>query len=388
MISDVPLGAFLSGGIDSSLIVALMQSQNNTPVRTFSIGVRESGYNEAPQAKAVARHLQTDHTELYVDPEDLIDAVPEMARIYDEPFADSSQIPTYILSRLTRQYVKVVLSGDGGDELFAGYNRHHWGRRLWRLLAHSPMPFRQSIADGIERFAPHKWDRIFHLAYRFLPGRFHLRLPGNKLHKTAAVMKSQDRHAFYRTLTSINQSPQLLMARDVPLPQPVSTEHNEVFSDLTHFCQYLDMRHYLVDDIMTKVDRASMAVGLEARSPFLDHLVAEYARKIPLSMKLGHHGGKVILQHILERYLPRPLFMRPKSGFGIPISEWMRNRLRDWSESLLSPHALQRSGLLDPSAIRDMWREHLCGQNDWAYQLWPVLMFQLWYGEWFSSSTC
>lgn len=383
MVSDVPLGAFLSGGIDSSLIVALMQATSPTPVKTFSIGVRERKYNEAPQAKAVAAILRTDHTELYVQPEDFIGIIPAIATIYDEPFADSSQIPTSLLCRMARQHVTVALSGDGGDEMFGGYNRHFWGRYLWSLCRSWPLRLRRALARAIESRSDNFWETGYDRITPWLPEALQQRLPASKIMKIAGLLSSQDQLELYHRLTSIDSGGFCQAIKPSPGIHSGGAGEIAEFNDITLFMQYNDMRFYLSDDIMTKVDRASMASSLEVRSPFLDHELAALAWRLPLSMKIRSFQGKIILRHLLSTFIPPTLFERPKSGFGIPLAEWLQGRLRDWAESLLAVKNLQWSDLLNVRDIRTMWRQHLRGERDWAYPLWNVLVFQLWYQEWY-----
>ena len=381
MYSDVPLGAFLSGGIDSSTVVSLMQVQSSIPVRTFSIGFRESDYNEACDAAQVARHLRTDHTEFYVTPEEAMEVVLRLPQIYDEPFADSSQIPTFLVSRLARQHVTVSLSGDGGDEMFGGYNRHIWGGGLWRKLRPFPRSARRLGAAGIMAVSPERWDRLFSTFHRVLPRAWRQRVPGYKLHKLASVMGSPDVHGMYYRLASHWFEPEAIVpgARE-PLTLITS-------SDLAYLptaaeqMMYLDAVTYLPDDILVKLDRATMAVSLEGRAPFLDHRVAEFAWRLPLTLRIREGVGKWILRQVLNRYVPRELVERPKFGFGIPLGSWLRGPLRDWAEALLDEGRLRREGFFDPQPIRRIWQQHLSGRRSWEFHLWDVLMFQAWLEE-------
>jgi asparagine synthase (glutamine-hydrolysing) len=379
MISDVPLGAFLSGGIDSSTVVALMQTQSNRPIRTFSIGFHEPTYNEADHARRVAEHLGTAHTEHYVEPRDALDVIPRLADWYDEPFADSSQIPTYLVSAMTRRHVTVALSGDGGDEVFAGYNRYVWADAMWRRLRVLPRSVRR-IAGALGRAVPTStWDCVFGLA----PAAWRLPQPGDKVHKFADVLGFESPDAIFRRLVSQWPDPKLLsqtghepfgplwdetLARDIP--------------NFTSRMQYIDTVTYLPDDILTKVDRATMAVSLEGRVPLLDHRVVERLWSLPPHVKVRHGRGKWLLRQILARYVPDRLVERPKMGFGVPIDRWLRGPLRDWAAALLSPEALAASGHLNPQPIVTAWREHLSGARNWQYPLWTVLMFQAWRERW------
>ncbi len=379
MISDVPLGAFLSGGIDSSMVVALMQSQSHRKVRTFSIGFREEGYNEAEYAKEVANHLGTDHTELYVTADDALKVIPELPHLYDEPFSDSSQVPTYLLSKLTREHVTVSLSGDGGDELFGGYNRYFWGRKIWRSIGRLPIRFRKGMAANLQRVPPTTWDACLQPIIRRLPNRFKLDMPGDRMHKLADVMAADGPEDMYHLLLSHWSHPERMVINGrEPLTGITQKEAHPAVRDFTHKMMYLDLVNYLPDDILTKVDRASMGVGLEARVPIIDHRVVEFAWRLPLSMKIRDGRGKWILRKVLDSYVPRRLIERPKTGFGIPIDSWLRTDLRDWAEDLLGEKRLRAEGFLHPEPIRRKWREHLSGHRNWQYHLWDVLMFQSW----------
>ena len=378
MEADVPLGALLSGGIDSSTVVALMQAQSKRPVKTFSIGFHEAAYNEAEQAKAVARHLGTEHTELYVTAEEARAVIPRLPEIYDEPFADSSQIPTFLVSQMTRRHVSVALSGDAGDELFGGYNRHFWGQSLWSKFGWMPKPMRAALAYGLTGVAPQSWDRILSLLGPALPSRLRAQLPGDKLHKLAAVLASASAEEMYRGLVSHWEPGSVVLGASEP---PTLLTDRAQWAQLPDFAQsmmFLDLASYLPDDILAKVDRASMAVSLEARVPFLDHRVAEFAWHLPLVMKIRNGQGKWILRQVLYNYVPRALMERPKMGFAVPLDAWLRGPLRDWAESLLDESRLRQEGYFDPVPIRRKWAEHLCGQRNWQSHLWDVLMFQAW----------
>ncbi len=378
MVADVPLGAFLSGGIDSSLVVALMQAQSASRVRSFSIGFDEAGYDEAPHAKAVAAHLGTEHTELYVQSAHALEIIPRLAGWYDEPFADSSQIPTFLVSEMTRRHVTVALSGDGGDELFAGYNRYFLGAALWRKLGWIPGPLRRGAAGLIGAVPTGCWDRLAAL----LPRRFAPPQAGDKARKFADILALADSGAVYRRLVSQWRDPGLLLPGVTEPKGPLWDEAIvREFPDLVPRMQFLDLVTYLPDDILTKVDRASMAVSLEARVPILDHRVVEFAARLPLSARIRDGQGKWLLRRVLDRYVPRRLIERPKMGFGIPLDSWLRGPLRDWSESLLDPAGLAEAGL-DPAPIRQCWQEHLGGARNWQYQIWTILMLQAWRKQW------
>jgi asparagine synthase (glutamine-hydrolysing) len=379
MIADVPLGAFLSGGIDSSTVVALMQAQSTRPVKTFSIGFHEGGYDEAHCAKQVAAHLGTDHTEFYVEPRHALDVIPHLADWFDEPFADPSQIPTYLVSELTRKHVTVALSGDGGDELFAGYNRYVWAERLARAVNLVPRPLRGASATALRALAPQTWNRLF----AFVPASWRPALPGDKLHKITTLLDNPQPDAIYRRLVSQWERPDEIAAAGQeprgPLWDPSIAQD---FPDLVPRMQFLDMITYLPDDILTKVDRATMAVGLEGRVPLLDHRVVAYSWSLPLEFKLRGGRSKWLLRQVLDRYVPRPLIDRPKMGFGVPIDAWLRGPLREWAESLLTPARLASDGFVRVEPVRRAWQEHLEGSRNWQYPLWTVLMLQAWRARW------
>ncbi len=379
MVADVPLGVFLSGGIDSSTVTAVMQAQSPRPVRTFTIGSFDPDCDEAPPARAVAQHLGTDHTELYVSPRDAVDVIPQMPSVYDEPFADSSQIPTYLLSRLTRQHVTVALSGDGGDELFAGYNRHVWGPRIWHALQRMPSSVRAGTARGLTAVSPQLWTTAFRSVDRFLPARWQHRAPGDKLHKLAGILSAPTADQLYMRLASRWQEPADVVL-DAIEPAIGVTAAAASFHDLTTRMLYLDLVTYLPDDILTKVDRASMACSLEAREPLLDHRLVEFAWRLPSSLKI--HGGesKWPLRQILYRHVPKRLVERAKSGFGLPIGAWLRGPLRPWAEDLLSQRRVAAEGFFNADVIQKKWSEHVSGRRNCQDELWAVLMFQAWFG--------
>ncbi|HYR08010.1 MAG TPA: asparagine synthase (glutamine-hydrolyzing) [Longimicrobium sp.] len=378
MIADVPLGAFLSGGIDSSTVVALMQAQSSRPVKTFSIGFQEGAYDEARHAAAVARHLGTDHTELYVAPGDALAVIPRLASMYDEPFADSSQIPTFLVSELARRHVTVALSGDGGDELFAGYNRHVWSTRVGGAVRRVPRALRAAGARALTALSPAGWDRVYRGVAPVLPPALRQRMPGDKMHKLASVIPSAGPLDLYRRLASHWTEPASVVRGAAEPPTLLTDPGGAALGDFTAQMMYWDLVTYLPDDILTKVDRASMAVALEARVPLLDHRVVEFAWTVPLSMKLRGGQGKWLLRQVLYRHVPPELVERPKMGFGLPLGDWLRGPLRPWAEELLDERRLRREGFLDPVAVRRHWAEHLSGRHAWQYHLWDVLMFQSW----------
>ena len=336
MVADVPLGAFLSGGVDSSLVVALMQVQSSRAVKTFTIGFHEQDYNEAKHALAVAQYLGTDHTELYVTPDQARDVIPLLPSLYDEPFADSSQIPTYLLAHMTRQHVTVSLSGDGGDELFGGYNRYFWATNIWRKIGWAPRSMRAALAGVLTLLPPHTWNSAFNGFSRFLPARLRYANPGDKLHKLAEILSVRSPEEIYWELVSHWKKPEAVVIGGIESPT-VLTDASR-WADLPDFesrMMYLDQVSYLPDDILVKVDRAAMGVSLETRVPLLDHRVVEFAWRLPLSMKIRAGQGKWILRQVLYKYVPRELIERPKMGFGVPIDQWLRGPLREWAESLL-----------------------------------------------------
>ena len=379
MVADVPLGAFLSGGIDSSTIVGLMQAQSSRPVKTFSIGSFDSAYNEAVYAAEVSRHLGTDHTELYVTPEEAMAAIPELPRLYDEPFADSSQIPTYLVSKLARRNVTVSLSGDGGDEVFGGYTRYFWGQSIWNSVGRLPGFLRHVGAGAITSLSPQTWNRVCQVTGLLQPGGIRQSHPGDKLHKLAMVMKANDPETMYMDLVSVWKDALSLVVGSTALPTIV-TKRDEwiVDPDIAHKMMLLDTVTYLPDDILAKLDRASMAVSLESRVPFLDHRVVEFAWQLPIGLKVRPGQGKWLLRQVLDKYVPRNLVERPKIGFGVPIHAWLRGPLREWAESFIDPARLRQEGYLNPEPVQRKWSEHLSGQHNWADAIWGVLMFQAW----------
>jgi asparagine synthase (glutamine-hydrolysing) len=379
MLADVPLGAFLSGGVDSSTITALMQAQSSAAVKTFTIGLHESAYNEAQSAAAVARHLGTEHTELYVTPDEALAVIPKLPTMYDEPFADSSQVPTFLLSQMARRYVTVGLSGDGGDELFGGYNRHVWTNRIWDAVRWLPLSARSSLAGGIRSVTPKTWDRLWHICSPFLPAEAKQRNPGLKLHKIAGMLPVKTEGALYQRHISHWQDPAEVVVGGTEAEYLASMEDiREQVPDSTQAMMFLDTVTYLPDDILVKVDRASMAASLEARVPFLDHRVVEFAWSLPSALKINDGQGKWLLRQLLYRYVPQQLVDRPKTGFGIPLGTWLQGPLRDWAEALLDDGRLQREGFFKPAPIRELWTSHLAGRGFWQYHLWDVLMFQAW----------
>lgn len=379
MVADVPLGAFLSGGVDSSTVAALMQAQSPVPIKTYTIGFEQDRFDEAPHAQAVAKHLGTDHTELYVAPKDALNVIPELAHCYDEPFADSSQIPTLLVSRLTRKHVTVALSGDGGDEIFAGYQRYFWNQRLQRTLGRVPRRVRSAAGFGLRFLSP----QLREWCLGRLPRRVQDVVTPTRLEKLSDVLTASDSDALYRRILSLWPNPKALVLGSSEatgrLWEPNLTNGLDPGIEAP---QFLDTLTYLPDDILTKVDRASMAVALEARVPLIDYRVVEFAWRLPMNMKVRDGRGKWILRQVLDRYVPRQLIDRPKMGFGVPLGEWLRGPLREWAEDLLSESRLSQQGLLRVDLVRRTWQEHLSGRQERADQLWAVLMLQSWMRVW------
>lgn len=379
MIADVPLGAFLSGGVDSSTVVALMQAQSSRPIKTFTIGFHEEGYDEAQHAKLVARHLGTEHTELYVMPKEAMNVIPRLPALYDEPFSDSSQIPTFLVSELARRHVTVSLSGDGGDELFGGYNRYFWATNIWRRIGWVPQPLRAALAGALTALPPSAWNSVFRALARFLPVGWRYANPGDKLHKLAEILAVRTPEEIYLGLVSHWKQPaEMVSGAHEPLTVLTDPAQWAGLSDFEQRMMYLDQMTYLPDDILAKVDRAAMGTSLETRVPFLDHRVVKFAWSLPLSMKIRHGQGKWLLRQVLYRHVPKELIERPKMGFGVPIDMWLRGPLKGWAEELLDEARLQREAYFDPRPIRMKWAEHLTGRRNWSYYLWDVLMFQAW----------
>jgi asparagine synthase (glutamine-hydrolysing) len=381
MEADVPLGAFLSGGIDSSTIVALMQTHSVRPVRTFTIGFQDTQHDEARHAAAVARHLGTEHTELYLSPADALAVIPRLPVLYDEPFADTSQIPTFLVSELTRRHVTVSLSGDAGDELFGGYRRLRLGPAIWRGIGWIPLPVRRSLASLLTppaTFGNGRRSSLLSRLTRRLTGKRNL---VERLRQVAEILPMESPVALYHYMMSFWKDPTVLVpdAREMPVPATDAARWPDFGGNPEHVMMFLDTVAYLADDILVKLDRASMGTSLEARIPLLDHRVIELAWRMPLSVKLhGGKGTKWPLREVLYRYVPRALVDRPKQGFHMPVAEWLRGPLREWAESLLDERRLREGGMLDPRPIRKKWAEHLAGTTRWDYHLWTVLMFEAW----------
>jgi asparagine synthase (glutamine-hydrolysing) len=379
MMSDVPLGAFLSGGVDSSTVVALMQAQSSRPIRTFSIGFHEKSYNEADYAKAVAAHLGTDHTELYVSAEQAISVIPRLAEVYSEPFSDSSQIPTFLVSQLARRDVTVSLSGDAGDELFCGYSRYRTVARIWDRLRAKPLSFRRMVARMATSVSPDAWDRIFSVMMPMLPLSLQFADFGERVHERASLMQSRSFDDVYLKLTSHWHDPAMIVVggrEPAPSMMDVATGLHD-FDNMRRMMA-LDMLRYLPDDILVKIDRAAMGVSLETRVPFLDHEVVEFAMNLPGALKVRDGTTKWVLRQVLYRYVPAAMMERRKMGFAVPIHQWLRGPLRDWAAALLDESRLRREGYFRPEPIVRCWQEHLAGKRNWQHPLWNVLMFQAW----------
>lgn len=378
MLADVPLGAFLSGGIDSSTVVALMQSLGTRPVKTFSIGFNTPGYNEAEHAKTVARHLGTDHTELYVDEAQALATVPRLAGIYSEPFADSSQIPTLLVSDLARRHVTVALSGDGGDELFSGYNRYAMAGAAWKRINAMPAVVRRAAVAAMTTLPPETWDRLATPALKLLPRRKQMQRPGDHIHKLASVMRCDSLDDIYRRFLSHWPDPsEILVTGREPALAIESAVQIAALPPMRRMMTR-DLTGYLPGDILAKVDRAAMAVSLEARVPMLDHRLIEFSASLPEALLRRDGLSKWPLRHVLQRYVPRALIERPKMGFGVPLDSWLRGPLRDWAEALLDERRLREDGFFKPAPVRQAWLDHLSGVRGMHYPLWVVLMFQAW----------
>lgn len=376
VIADVPLGAFLSGGIDSSLIVALMQAQTQQPVKTFTVGFENAAFNEAPHAAAVAAHLGTDHTEITVTEREALDVIPMLPDLYDEPFADSSQIPTHLVCRAARAHVTVALSGDAGDELFGGYNRHVLGPRIWRRFERIPKPLRQGMGHLISAAPAPVWD--------WLGRRMAVSQTGDKARKLARALRDVDHvDDLYRSLISTWPDDSPAVTGSAPAPSVLDDPLPDFLQgDPAARMMAQDMRSYLPDDILCKVDRAAMGISLETRVPFLDPDVIALSARVPTTMKVRDGQGKWVLRQVLYKHVPRHLIERPKTGFSIPLGDWLRGPLRPWAETLLSADALGADGLIDPAPVMDVWRDHLSGRKDGTQKLWVILMFQAWRAQW------
>jgi len=378
MLADVPLGAFLSGGVDSSTIVALMQAQSSQPVKTFTIGFDETGFDESPHAEAVARHLGTEHTTLKLTGREAREVIPQLPQLYCEPFSDSSQIPTFLVAALARRQVTVALSGDAGDELFGGYNRYLVTHDLWRGLGRLPVPMRKMLASAMGILPPHRWNTLITPISGLLPQSLRFSDPGQKIRKAASVLSAASVDELYRGVVS-HWDPAAVLSRGAEPPTLLSglRPHLSGLGDIERMMA-LDAMTYLPGDILVKVDRAAMGVSLETRVPLLDHRLVEWAWRLPLALKIRDGQGKWLLRQVLYRHVPRELIERPKTGFGIPIDAWLRGPLRDWAEGLLAESRLANQGLFNAALVRRAWDEHQERRGNWSYHLWDVLMFQAW----------
>ncbi len=383
MVADVPIGAFLSGGVDSTTIVALMQSESINPIQTFSIGFLDGDFNEAEHAKEISNYLSTNHTELYISAEDTLSVIPKLANIYSEPFADSSQIPTFLVSKMAKEKVTVSLSGDGGDELFGGYNRYTLIQSMWRYISLIPRPMRIAVSNIFLKLKPEYWDTFFKIIQPVIPKNIRQSNWGNKIQKSLQVIALREIEEIYLSLVSSG-------AEEKNLVKNLETRTESIFQEDSKFlCKLsgiekmmtLDIINYLPDDILTKVDRSSMAVSLEARVPFLDHRVVEFASRIPVKTKIKKGKGKWPLREVLYKHVPSTLIERPKMGFSIPLSEWLRGPLKDWAEELIDEFRLKEEGYLCQNLVKRYWSEHQLGTHDRSQILWNILMFQSWLEE-------
>lgn len=383
MIADVPLGAFLSGGYDSSTVVALMQNLSGRSVKTFTISFENAAFDESKHAEEVARHLGTDHTTFPVSGAEALEVVPKLAQMYDEPFADSSQVPTHIVSALTRKHVTVALSGDGGDELFSGYNRYQWAETVWRPSATVPLAVRRLASASIRAVPPSAYDR----AARYIPYLRQVPQVGHKAHRLAQTLAVPSIDNVYYQLVSHHKRPDELVKDSEEIRTDCWNQNLKTFlPDPIDRMRYLDMRTYLPDDILTKVDRASMAVGLEVRVPFLDHRLVEWVWRLPSAQNARARRPKHLLRRVLSRYVPDRLVDRPKMGFGVPLADWLRGPLRDWAEDLMNEARLSGDGIFHVGPIRTLWSEFLGGDDRQYYLIWNILMFQAWYRCWSDES--
>ena len=382
MQADVPLGAFLSGGVDSSLILALMQEQSSRPIESFTIGFNDKEFNEAPFGKEVAKYLGTKHNELYISSKTAREVIPKLPKIFDEPFSDSSQIPTFLVSEMAQKQVKVCLSGDGGDEVFGGYNRYTWANSFLSKQVNIPKPFLAFVAKLITGLPPSVWNKLLKPALLVTPQKFRYSNIGDKLHKIAKVLNCSSLEEFYLLLISHWNFPESIVIQGKE-PKTILTSEGKIPDKLSNEEQmmFYDMVMYLPDDILVKVDRAAMAVSLETRAPFLDHRVIDLACQLPLAMKIRDGTNKWCLRQLLYKRVPKNLIERPKMGFGVPIGDWLRGPLRNWAEYLLAEKRIIQSGYFQNLEIQKKWKEHLSGEKNWQYDLWDILMFESWREE-------
>lgn len=378
MISDVPIGSFLSGGLDSSLVTALMQKHSTKPINSFTIGFKEKDYDESLFAKKIADHLGTHHTEWIITQEDVKNVIPSMPRVFDEPFADASQLPTTLLSQLTRKSVTVCLSGDGGDELFAGYDRYSRTNKIHQLSSRVPSPIKKAFNKIYNTRDLKSWVATYKRINKLTS--ISVSNVEDKLYKLNQICSNTNPEVLYDSVLSYFYHPNQILVNGVDYSNIEST-----FSDQLSFIENMmlnDARHYLIDDIMVKVDRAAMSVGLESRAPFLDHEVYEYAWRLPLEEKLSNGQGKLPIRQLLSQYIPQELIDRPKKGFGVPLEHWFRTDLREWLQDSLHADSLQQQGIFKPEGVQQYVDEHLSGTSDRQHQLWTILSFQAWYEEW------
>ena len=387
MLSDVPLGAFLSGGVDSSLIVALMQKHSSQSVKTFTVAFEESEFDESPFANEIARHLGTNHHELFVSSSEAQGVISKLPVIYDEPFADSSQIPTHLISMAAKKEVTVSLSGDAGDELFGGYNRYFWGPRIWSKISWMPFFMRNMISSSICSISQERWDLLGTSINKFQKSSQGISRLGDKAYKLSETLnnvKSID-DLYFNLISIWHDSSDIIKGLDLSNSEAINSSKKYPrslnFDDASSRMMFWDSLNYLPDDILCKVDRAAMACSLETRVPFLDHRVSKIAWQLPTNMKIRGNEGKWALRQILYRHVPRELIERPKAGFSIPLGSWLRGPLRQWAENLLTEDRLCREGYFYPEPIRKMWSDHLRGKRDWGHKLWTILMFQSWLEE-------
>lgn len=379
-ISDVPLGVFLSGGIDSSLVTAAMQQTIQGDAKTFSIGVKNKEYNEAIFAKEVAKHLGTEHTEHYVSPEESLSVIKLLPTLYDEPFADSSQIPMHLVSKMAKQYVTVCLTGDGGDESFGGYYRYYSGKKIWDKIGLMPNILKKIVGKITGSISPAVWGSLFRVIEKITPRKFHINDPEYKIQALSEVLMVNNREEFYRWTCSHWKNPEsLVLGSREPLTVFSDPSRQAGLLDFSEEMMFIDQASYLPDDLLVKADRATMGSSLEARSPLLDHRIIEFAWSLPMSYRIQNDDGKRLLKKLLYRYMPRKLVDRPKMGFSIPVEAWLRGPLKEWAESLIDKERLKKEGFFDPELVHKKWQEHQSGKKDWKYSLWNVLMFQAWY---------
>lgn len=379
LVSDVPLGALLSGGVDSSTVTALMQVEGGHPVKSFTVGFEQAGFDEAGQAQAIAEHIGAEHHELYLSEARALELVPRLPEWYDEPFGDSSALPSWLVAQMAREHVTVALSGDGGDEVFLGYNRYHAAAAAWQGVRRIPDPLKRLAAKAISAVPTTGWDGVADL----LPKSIRPRMAGDKAHKLGSILAEDDADGMYRRLVSHWNDPTDLVANAAEPTSAVWREAGKI-EDFSERMAFLDSKTYLPDDILTKVDRASMAVGLEVRVPLLDHRLIEFAWRLPKPMKLRGTSTKRLLRRILYRHVPKELVDRPKTGFAIPLDNWLRGPLRDWAEALIDEIRLKREGYIEPLPVRHAWSDHLAGRGNAGQAIWGVLMFQSWHERWMS----